>query len=187
VPYTIQLCFSAESQSRLDSIFRELDSPITRKGDRPHLSLTVYDASSEDGIADLLEEIAEKFTTFSIQFSAVGLFPGPENVVFLAPIVTRSLLDIHTALHQGLDRLSITSRPHYRPQAWVPHVGVSMGIAADRDRILRDAMAKPLWGPQQISAVEFIRFLPGKLLHRVELNLKEPAQGGTESPSPAEL
>jgi hypothetical protein len=47
-----------------------------------------------------------------------------------------------------------------------------MGSSAERDRILNSLLGQPLWGNHRISAIEFIYFSPGNLLHRVELKSK---------------
>jgi len=46
-------------------------------------------------------------------------------VVFLAPVVTAELLEIHRSFHEGLEARYILSDSYYLPERWVPHCTIS--------------------------------------------------------------
>jgi hypothetical protein len=104
----------------------------------PHISLAVYDDEAEIDAAaagDLVAELAALGARGEIAFASLGVFPTEENVLFLAPVVTPALLDLHAAYHALANRLGATCRPHYLPGRWVPHCTLSMlgPIAAVQD------------------------------------------------------
>lgn len=193
--YAIQLCFAKGSLSRLRRAYEVLDSPVTRRGDRPHLTLLVYgmptpsvgvESLRQDGIADhvqgvkdILDMLAAQTLAFAVRLGAVGLFPGEEYVVYLAPTVTEGLLAMHRGMTtqliaRGLLAAPVAADARYLPGEWVPHVAVSLGSAEDRDRILGvcgggGIFAQDVFGEHLIDAIEYIAVNPGALLYRVEL------------------
>ena len=186
--YTIQLCFAPQSLAMLTSAFFALDSPVTRGGDRPHLSLIVYNipepslqspSLGQDEMLDhirdvtrLLDSVVAQTLAFPVTLSGIGQFPTDEHVVYLAPTVTEKLLGFHRrfiAQLQPLLKPPVTANAYYIPGDWVPHVAVSLASQADKERILPALARQPVFGEHQISAIEFINFPHGRLLHRAEL------------------
>jgi hypothetical protein len=47
-------------------------------------------------------------------------------VLFLAPVVTPALLELHATYHAMAKRLEAACRAHYLPGRWVPHSTLSM-------------------------------------------------------------
>jgi 2'-5' RNA ligase len=94
---------------------------------------------------------------------ALGLFPGPPGVLFLAPAPTPALLDIHAALIASLPAAGL--HPHYRAGAWMPHVTLAEGVGdpAAAVRAL-DRAALPL--AAVLDRLEVVRFRPVTVLAR---------------------
>ncbi|MEM8885494.1 MAG: 2'-5' RNA ligase family protein, partial [Planctomycetota bacterium] len=97
----IELLFDAQTDATLRGLLDEIDaaglpSPLIGWGTRPHLSLLLGGAA-RDG----LEEAVAAFGAepLSVTLDGVGTFPGDKGIVYLAPVVTRALLDIHDAAH----------------------------------------------------------------------------------------
>jgi 2'-5' RNA ligase superfamily len=134
VPYAVELRFDPDLAERVRGLWRALEdigagsfgaggAPV------PHLSLAVYDAEPEvdEGTArDLVAELARRGAPLAIAFPSLGVFPTEENVLFLAPVVTPALLDLHAAYHAMARSFGATCRPCYLPGRWVPHCTLSM-------------------------------------------------------------
>jgi 2'-5' RNA ligase len=95
----------------------------------PHISLAVYDDEDEVDEAAagrLIEHLAGRHAPIEVTFASLGVFSTDENVLFLAPVVTPALLDLHAAYHAMAEELGATCRAHYLPGRWVPHCTLSM-------------------------------------------------------------
>ena len=95
----------------------------------PHISLAVYDDEDEVDEAAagrLVERLAMRHAPIEIAFASFGVFSTEENVLFLAPVVTPALLDLHAAYHAMAAALPATCRMYYLPGRWVPHCTLSM-------------------------------------------------------------
>jgi 2'-5' RNA ligase len=87
---------------------------------RPHITLGVCDelvASFKNDLA----RYARGLKQIEVTLSHVGCFTGAEGVVFLAPTVTRQLLELHAHFHRFFDEHASKKWPYYLPGAWVPH------------------------------------------------------------------
>jgi 2'-5' RNA ligase len=97
-------------------------------GHRPHITVSAYETDHVESYFPLLSQFAEATTRFPLRFDALGVFPA-NGVVYLAPIVTDELRDIH---HSLLAQLSGAGRPPVRheallPDSWIPHCTLAAG------------------------------------------------------------
>lgn len=105
---------------------------LTGIGGHPHLSLTVFTQVEPAAIDTLLAEFAATTAPLSITFTAVGVFPTGEGVVYLAPVVTAPLLALHAHFHERLSQLALASNAYYRPGHWMPHCTVGLALPPDK-------------------------------------------------------
>ena len=134
MPYAVELRFDEDLAERVRGLWRALDAigagsfgpggaPV------PHLSLAVYDDEDEvdeAAASDLVAALAAQGAPVEVAFASLGVFPTEENVLFLAPVVTPALLDLHARYHAVARRLGAACRPYYLPGRWVPHCTLSM-------------------------------------------------------------
>jgi 2'-5' RNA ligase len=95
----------------------------------PHVSLAVYDEEhrvDEAAVSRVVEQLAVRGRAIEIAFAGFGVFPTEENVLFLAPVVTPALLDLHATYHAMAAGLEASCRAYYLPGRWVPHCTLSM-------------------------------------------------------------
>ncbi len=74
-----------------------------------HITLGIFDVSQESRIKERIDEITREFVPFEIRLGSLGLFRT--DVLFISPVANHDLLQIHEALHQGIDE----------DVNWVPH------------------------------------------------------------------
>lgn len=97
---------------------------------QPHISLAVISGRPGDRdrlarLPDLLSRLAGRESHFPVQFSSIGVFPTQESVVFLAPVISDTLLRLHQHCHEALRTADLESSPYYRPGSWVPHCTIA--------------------------------------------------------------
>ncbi len=136
-----------------------VSSMLGRLGDRPHISLAVFDDVDRDLLISVAQDHSGTLAAFGLQLSAVGTFPTNENTVFLSPVPTIELLQCHQELHRRLATSGLLPSPYYLPANWVPHCTVEQNIPDEQVtraiQLCKDAF-KPLTGAfQEIGVVEF--------------------------------
>ena len=129
--HAIELLFDPDTEAAIRGHWQRLQDAgipcaLADLGASPHVSLGVYDRPLPERWLEPARAWFEARAPVSLTFSSVGTFPGGEGVVFLAPVVTDALLDLHTAYHAAFDEWRSDVRPYYLPGAWVPHC--TMGI-----------------------------------------------------------
>lgn len=148
MPYSVELRFDDDLAHRVRGLWRSLEEigadSFGMGGEPvPHISLAVYDKEDqidEAAASRLVERLAERCATTEVAFAGFGVFPTEENVLFLAPVVTPALLDLHATYHAMAKSLGATCRPYYLPGRWVPHCTLSMlgptaGVIAGLDHL----------------------------------------------------
>jgi 2'-5' RNA ligase len=101
----------------------------THRRHRPHVSLTVTESMADADLAALRSVLTNRHP--ALHLHVLGMFPGDEGVLFLAPTVTADLLTFHTQVHAVLADQPIQHWPYYLPGNWVPHCTLAQGL--DRD------------------------------------------------------
>ena len=163
--YAIELFFDDASERAVrrtwDGLGAALGKPsLSELGARPHVSLAVYDDSLEtNGFPERLLDFARSVAPFEFKLSSVGTFPGSEGVVFLAPVVTLRLLEVHARFHEVFSKHDHAGMGYYLPGNWVPHCTVAIDLPAAEVReavgYCREAF-RPISGRfQEIGLVEF--------------------------------
>ncbi len=126
MPFAIQLFFDPASDTAVRNLWAELAStglpyPLSDSGNRPHFSLAIYGEINTTVCADLLNSFAQNRAPFALSIASLGIFPGEQAVVFLAPIASPHLLDLQRQVHQLLQDTGALPSSYYLPGHWTPH------------------------------------------------------------------
>lgn len=133
MPFAVQLFFDPKSESIIQNAQAELAKDgvsfsAHAHAVRPSLTLALYEKLDLVTCAGRLKVFAEMFSPFDLTFSSLGIFPGKQAVVYLAPTVNQKLLDIHAYIHQLLKDSSTSSSTKYVPGYWIPHCPLALDI-----------------------------------------------------------
>ncbi|MDE2847590.1 MAG: 2'-5' RNA ligase family protein [Gemmatimonadota bacterium] len=134
--YAIELFFDDAGERAVRDIWVGLGTALgqpslSELGARPHVSLAVYgDGLDTNGFPERLFDFARSVAPFEFKLSSVGTFPGSEGVLFLAPVVTRRLLEVHARFHEVFSKHENAGMGYYLPGNWVPHCTVAIELAA---------------------------------------------------------
>ena len=173
--YAVELYIDAQMEAAVRGLWQTLaDRGVTslmpELGARPHISLTVFDALYPPDVHDELQNFATEVAPIPLQFSAVGIFPTAEGVVFLAPVVTPRLLDVHAAFHARMAALGLPSLSYYRPGNWVPHCTVAINLPADQiPAAVAICKAAPVFRAFSLVGLDLIEFRPVKTIYEFPL------------------
>lgn len=162
--YAILVYFDPVTEAKLQALKDRLAFPgsnPTHLAARPHISLTGCEVGNPADLAEALWVVAGRTPVMEVLLSSVGVFPTDEGVVFIAPAVTGSLLNLHAAMHRLLDSLHIVCHPYYRPDTWVPHATITMNIpAAALPNAIETCRNSNVFGPAWLEEISLISYPP---------------------------
>jgi 2'-5' RNA ligase len=147
--FAVQLYFDPGSDTAIRNLWEAVASagvpfPLRDSGNRPHVSLAIYGEIDVPVCASRLNVFAQTRSPFALSIASLGIFSAEKTVVFLAPIVSPTLLDLHRQVHQLLQDAASLPAAHYLPGHWTPHctlatrvppqclsqaVGIGLGIS----------------------------------------------------------
>lgn len=134
--YSIGLFFDQKTEEEIRRIWQVLaESQISDylhfSNNRPHITLAIFEDLDLVKTSDLLCDLAGHFQVFDISFQSVGIFPN--TTVFLAPLVTRELLDFQKKLHEHFLSFSkLPEMPYFLPGKWVPHCSLAIDFESGK-------------------------------------------------------
>lgn len=164
--FAVEMRFDPQAESRVRSLWDELArqgirSPLPTIGSRPHVSLAVFDRLDPSRIRPELERMAAKIAPIPLTLCAVGSFPTQEGVVFLAPVVTQELLELHRRVHAHIDELGLRVLEHYRPGRWVPHCTVAIDLPREQVPLALDiCRGSRAFGPALLAEIGLVQYRP---------------------------
>lgn len=166
MPYAVELHFDDESRAALVTLSTQIQATcggmdLVASGGAPHLSLALFAAPDLAQLQSLLATFAQRCAAFPVHFAAVGTFPGPQGVLYLAPVVTLQLLTLHRDFHAQLAATGLSFNALYQPDRWVPHctIGFQLPVAAIGAAV--DLCRAAPWPTTvAVSAIRLIAFSP---------------------------
>ena len=164
--FAVELSFDAEADTAVRRLWERLEEHgisdvMPSLGACPHISLAVFDSVDTGALRGELKRFAAAEACIDTRFSAVGTFPTDECVVYLAPVVTRELLEMHARLHARLDALGMDSVENYRPGNWIPHCTVALDLLhGSVSRAIESCFHGHFFIPVRLQAVQLIEFRP---------------------------
>jgi 2'-5' RNA ligase len=169
--YAIVLFFDLPDRQKMEdvrqSILQTAGFPLpTDARSQPHITLAMFETLEKPTLVDkIIRKFSRTVAPFKIHIAFAGLFPTEEEVIFLAPVATRQLLDVHGRLHRELKREGLVSVPYYQPEEWVPHCTVSVGLKSDtKARALESVMHSGAFGAAVLSEIGLVQYDPIKYL-----------------------
>ena len=176
--YAVELNLSKNSAARVVRLWERLagesiSSVLLDLGAQPHISLAVFADLDPTLIREGLSRFAEVTRPLSVILSYAGTFPTAEGVVFLAPVVTQELLEVHQKFHQFLSDRGLACVEYYWPGKWVPHCTVAIDVAPDRvGAAIERCVQSEAFGPVEIDEVSLVEFPPVRELYAFPLGAR---------------
>lgn len=110
---------------------RQISSVMTDMGVRPHVSLAGFEHVEAEAFCQALKVFAHSARPVTVRFEAVGTFPTEKGVVYLAPVVTLELLQLHAKFNNLVTELGLVPDEYYVPGNWVPHCTLAINLTPD--------------------------------------------------------
>jgi 2'-5' RNA ligase len=93
----------------------------------PHFSWQIAQDYPEPNTETTLQEIAVQTRPFKVHTGGLGIFSGPQPVVFISIARSAELNRLHKKLWQNFKASAKGLSPYYNPQRWMPHITLIFG------------------------------------------------------------
>jgi len=173
--HAVTLSFDRPMNEILIDLWREIDTlvegqPLINTNVRPHITLGLADGLDVEGFLPHWQSLASETIPFACSLSHIGCFTTGEQVVWLGPTVTGRLLFLHARIDALLGEHAKNLDEHFRPDLWVPHVTMAIGITATQAlRVVErlQGLKLPLTG--EITEINLVECEPPREKHRLPL------------------
>ncbi|MEY8347094.1 2'-5' RNA ligase family protein [Bacillus cereus] len=122
--YAVIVTFDERFSKHVKAIGKELKDFGHNEDLEHHITLADYHTLDLKTYGEKLEEFTENIECFPVEFSSVGTFPT-NGTIFLAPTVTRGLLELHQSFHNHFADFHDQPHSYYVPEKWVPHCTIA--------------------------------------------------------------
>ena len=128
--YAIELVFDEDSQK----IINEIRSTLENNGVHDeavklnHVSIGDYKTDDLEGLKNKVVEFAKTIKPFELNLVSVGTFMTKENVIFLEPVMTEELLDVHKRFIDFMQDFNGELNPYYDINKWMPHCTIAIRL-----------------------------------------------------------
>lgn len=175
MPYTVEMRFDAKSASQIREIWdllaqKNICNYMVDSNMTPHITLTVFNEIDNKLVTNKLQNFRQEIKPVEISFSHVGSFLSEQGIVFLAPTVTRELLELHQKFHNYFADVKEKQVEYYLPDNWVPHCTVAINVS---DCKVAQAIEEIVSNYQPLNAtiesISFVKYQPPEMLSKFSL------------------
>lgn len=162
--YAIELYFDPALENQVLKAWnvlarRQISTQLIEIESRPHITLFSSPFIEPAKLETVIRNFASKQEPLSLSFSSVGSLSSDNNVLFLAPTPSMSLLQLHSQLCEAMKKEGIEIGEEYRPDSWVPYCAVAQEVPrarmAEAFCLLRDLKLPVAGYGMDIGLVEF--------------------------------
>ncbi|CAI8594445.1 unnamed protein product [Vicia faba] len=112
---------------------RQISTELIEIGSRPHITLCSTPFLLEPSkLESLLKSLTSKFDPFPLSFSSISSFSNDNNVLFLSPTPSISLLNFHSNLVDAVRKEGIELSEEFLAGNWIPHCAVANRVPKQR-------------------------------------------------------
>lgn len=135
--YAIELYFDPALENQVLKAWnvlarRQISTQLIEMESRPHITLYASPFVDPVKLQSITKTIASKQEPLQLSLSTIGCLPNDNNVLFLSPTPSLSLLQFHAQLCDAMKKEGIEISEEYRPDMWIPHCAVAQEVPKSR-------------------------------------------------------
>lgn len=129
--YAIELVFDEESQKVINDLRKKLsengvhDEAVKLN----HISIGDYKTDNIEELKNKIVDFSKTIKPFELNLTSVGTFMTKENVIFLEPVMTNELMNIHSRFIEFMKDFDGELNPYYDIDNWIPHCTISIRLS----------------------------------------------------------
>ncbi|MDX9953695.1 MAG: 2'-5' RNA ligase family protein [Anaerolineae bacterium] len=99
----------------------------------PHFSYHVAEKYDGEALDAVLRQVARETPPFTITTAGLGVFTGPQPVLYVPVARDATLCALQAGLVERLQPIAVHPVCHYLPENWFPHITLALGtLEADK-------------------------------------------------------
>ncbi|VFQ59860.1 unnamed protein product [Cuscuta campestris] len=162
--YAIELYFDPALENQVLKAWnvlarRQISTQLIEIESRPHITLFSSSLCDPFKLETTVKNFVAKQEPLPLSFASIGSFSSDNNVLFLAPTPTLSLLQFHSQLFDAMRKEGVEVGEEYRPDMWLPYCPVAEGVPkarmAEAFNVLRDLKLPVSGYAMDIALVEY--------------------------------
>jgi 2'-5' RNA ligase len=102
-----------------------LPNPLLSRNAAPCMTLASAEGVSIDPLLNDLDDALKACTSLNFLFNTLSTFANENGVIFLGPIVTQNLLDLHKLVYKQVAKYAETVSMYSEPDRWFPHCTIT--------------------------------------------------------------
>ncbi|OIT34842.1 hypothetical protein A4A49_63880 [Nicotiana attenuata] len=162
--YAIELYFDPALENQVLKAWnvlarRQISTQLIEIESRPHITLFSSPYIDPLKLENVVKSFSSKQESLPLSFGSIGSLPNGDNVLFLAPTPTLSLLQFHSQLFEAMKKEGIEIREEHRPDTWIPYCPVAEEVPKTRMgeafTVLRDLKLPVAGYAMEIALVEY--------------------------------
>lgn len=162
--YAIELYFDPALENQVLKAWnvlarRQISTQLIEIESRPHITLFSAPFIEPTKLENIIRTFSSKQEPLSLSFSVIGSFSNDNDVLFLTPTPSVSLLQFHSQLCDAMKKEGIDIGEEYRPESWIPYCAVAQEVPRTRMAegfcVLRDLKLPVSGYAVDIGLVEF--------------------------------
>ncbi len=120
-----------EHYQRVEALWAELAERFGLRGvyitPFPHFSYHVAAHYDTGQLEPILRQVASQIRPFQIKTTGLGIFTGPQPVLYIPVVRSLELSQVHQTLWQAIAHIGQGILDYYAPENWMPHITISLG------------------------------------------------------------
>ena len=135
--YAVELTLDYNSSQFIQSVWddfavKQIAEYAQQAGIHPHITLAIYEHVDCITCEEQLNSITQNVSQFEFTFTHLGLFMQQEIVLFIAPTVTKEMIDLHNEVVGNLEKHTRGAWDYYLPGNWTPHCTLAYNILPEK-------------------------------------------------------
>ena len=115
--------------ARVEKIWQELETRFGLTGIQvtpyPHFSWQISEEYPINLLEETAHEVSVKTQPLQITTAGLGLFTGPQPVIFISVVKSPALAAVHRMIWQRFENVCEGVSPLYSPDSWMPHISLA--------------------------------------------------------------
>ena len=164
--YPVVIYFDPATAAKFSALRATLPPPASDEARealqaRPHVTLAGWEELDVAPFTAALQAFAVRTAPLDVYLGAVGIFPGDQGVVYIAPRVTTDLLGLHARFHARLGAFGSGLNPFCTLDTWIPHATVALYLAEQEiPAVVQACRGSDLFGPATLVEIALLEYPP---------------------------
>jgi hypothetical protein len=120
-----------EHYGQVEALWSELEAALGLRAVQatpyPHFSYQVAEQYDLERLVPILERLAQQTPPFKVRSAGLGVFTGPQPVLFIPLVRSPDLGRFQAALWEAVAGVTAGAVDCYSPAYWVPHITLALG------------------------------------------------------------